>query len=378
MIQRGDQVGVRCVFMRGGTSRGAILRGEDLPTDAALRERLILAIYGSPDRRQIDGIGGADPLTSKVGIVSRSSRPDADVDFVFGQVRVDEARVDFQGNCGNLSAAIGPFVIDEGLVPAHEPVTIVRIHLVNTGASLTSAVAVRDGRAAVEGDVEMDGVPGTGAAVVLDFGDSSDTLRRGLLPTGAPREHLAVSWGTVEASIVDAANPIVFVGPEPFGLSGTELPDDLVPGVLERLQAVREAAAVRLGLSGSLAIPKVYVVSRPADYVDTRGRQIRAATVDLVGRGLSMGVPHRAYAGTAAICTGVAARIAGTIVNEVARPRAGDAFCIGHPSGCIRVEVAVETRGPAPVVRRAALVRTARRIMEGVVFAPAGRVCCPA
>ena len=381
-LLRGDQVGIRCVFMRGGTSRGAILRADDLPDDPTLLERVVLAIYGSPDARQIDGLGGGDPLTSKVGIVGRSSRPDADVDFRFGQVRIAEPHVDFSGNCGNLSAAIGPFAIDEGLVEAVEPTTSVRIHLVNTGGVITADVPVLEGRAAVAGDAQVPGVPGTGAPVRLDFGEGTSTLGRGVLPTGRPREALDVKGRSVEVSLVDAANPVVFVRAPDIGLRGTELPDELGPDDLARLRAVRAAATVRLGLVDrpdeadvrSPAIPKVYAIAPPADYVDRTGRRIAATEIDVVGRGLSMGVPHAAYAGTVALCTGVAAAIPGTVVAEVGRPAATGRFRIGHPSGTIAVAVSVEPGPGGPVVRRAALERTARRIMDGTVYVPLARL----
>lgn len=374
--RRGDQLGIRCVFMRGGTSRGAILRAEDLPDEPALRERVILAIYGSPDARQIDGLGGADPLTSKVAIVGPSARPDADVDFTFGQVRISEPTVDFSGNCGNLSAAIGPFAIDEGLVEAREPVTLVRIYLTNTDAVITAQVPVVDGVAAVSGTTEIPGVPGTGAAVELDFGEGSSTLGRGVLPTGQARERVPVGEGEIEVSIVDAANPAVFVRPEPFGLRGTELPSELTPEHLAALEVVRAAAAVRLGLvervgeaaERSPAIPKVYVVSPPTEYVDMTGRTVPADSISVVGRGLSMRVPHQAYAGTVAICTAVAAAIPGTIVEEVARPPVDGRFRIGHPSGTMGVSVEVGLVGGEPQVRRAIVERTARRIMDGIVY----------
>ena len=303
--RRGDQVGIRCVFMRGGTSRGAFLHATDLPDDLAIREKLLLGMYGSPDIRQIDGLGGAHPLTSKVAIVGRSSRPDADVDFTFGQVCIDAPRVEFAGNCGNMAAAVGPFAIDEGLVAASEPVTCVRIHLTNTHTLLRVEVPVCHGLARVEGDAEVSGVPGTGARLLLDFGDVGGTLGKGLLPTGRTRDVLQTSSRTFEVSIVDAGNPTVFVRASAFGLQGTELPSAFTPGVLAQMQAVRAAAAHTLGLEAeaTLAIPKLYLISAPTDYTDLVGHRVRADHVNLLGRGLSMGVPHQAYAATAAVCT---------------------------------------------------------------------------
>jgi 2-methylaconitate cis-trans-isomerase PrpF len=366
--------------MRGGTSRGALFRVGDLPQDASLRERLIVAIYGSPDVRQIDGIGGADPLTSKVGIVGPSNRPDADVDFLFGQVRIREPRVDFRGNCGNLTAAVAPFSIDVGWVPVREPVTQVRIHLVNTGGMVTADVRVRDGVAEVEGDAEVAGVPGRGAPIVLDFGESADTLGRGLLPTGSVREALHTSIGDVDVSIVDAGNPVVFVTPGPFGLTGIELPADFRPDTLAALEEVRAAGAVRLGLAPNIeaghvtspAIPKVYIVSPSVDYTDLSGRTIRHDEIALVARGMSMGAPHKAYAGTVAICTGAASLLPGTVVHEVVGKRETGSIRIGHPSGVIGVDVALSSDGRA--LSRASIERTARWIMDGVVYAPLSRV----
>ncbi len=381
---RGDQVGIRCVFMRGGTSRGAFLNAADVPSNPVLREKLILAIYGSPDVRQIDGLGGANPLTSKVAIVGPSSHPDADVDYTFGQVRIDEAKVDFTGNCGNISAGIGPFAIDEGLVPAREPTTSVRIHLTNTGAILLAEVPVRGGLALVQGEAEVAGVPGTGASILLDFGDAGSTLGQGLLPTGSARDVLQTPGGPVEVSIVDAGNPAVFVRPVDVALTGVELPEAFTPEVLARLETVRAAGAVRLGLVDSPeraadvtpAVPKVYVVSAPASYTDVTGRRIEAGQINLVGRGLSMRVPHQAYAATVAVCTAAAALLPGTLVNEVLRPDPAQPgrIRIGHPSGVVGVDAALTWTAGQPQLVRAAVERTARRIMDGTVYVPLKRL----
>ena len=381
-IVKGEQIGIPCVVVRGGTSRGALLRAEHLPSDPLLLERVLLAVFGSPDIRQIDGIGGADPLTSKVGIVGAPSRKDADIDFTFGQVRIAEPRVDFLGNCGNLSAAVGGFAVDEGLVEAVEPISTVRIHLVNTHTVIEERVHVHEGRSAVAGDTEIPGVPGRGARVVIDFGSSVTTLDRGLLPTGKVRECLDTGVGSVEVSIVDGGNPVVFANPEAFGLEGTELPDDFSPSTLAMLEAVRGAAAVRLGLARSddvarretPGLPKLYLVCRPRAYVDTSGQRMEVHDMDLVGRGLSMGVPHRAYAVTAAIATGIGANIGGSIVDTAVGEWTGPVLRIGHPSGSMCVEVILSSREGSAVVERAAIERTARRIMEGTVYVPLSRI----
>ena len=382
---RGDQLGIRCVFMRGGTSRGAILRAEDMPADPILLEKVVLAIYGSPDVRQVDGLGGAHPLTSKVGIVGACIHGCADVDFKFGQVRINEAHVDFSGSCGNLSAAIGPYAIDAGLVHPHEPTTDVRIHAVNNNTTLTARVPVRAGFATVEGDEAIAGVPGTGGRVLLEYGSAADTLGKGLLPTGRARESLTISEGEVEVSIIDVANPVVFINARSLGLTGTELPPEFNIVMLDRFERLRAQAAHRLGLvprpsqaaAISPAIPKVYLVSSPASYRDSTGERVQSDDVDVVARGFSMGLPHQAYAGTVALCTAGAAQIPGTVVNEVARPLAASHFRIGHPSGTLTVEVSVKFENGSPRIERAAMVRTARRIMEGTVYIPASRVLEP-
>lgn len=382
MVRRADQIGVRCVFMRGGSSRGAFLSAAHLPPDPKLLERLILAIYGSPDFRQIDGLGGANPLTSKVGIVSQSMNPGFDVDFVFGQVRIAEPRVDFAGNCGNLSAAIGPFAIDEGMVAAIEPTTTVRVRLVNTASTLIASVPVHHGSAAVDGDVQVDGVPGTGAGIFLDFGDAADTMGRGLLPTGRTIDRFDFPWGAVDASIVDAANPVVFVRFDSVGLGPADVGGPMPAGAVERMQDVRAAATARLGLAPTIqdaarlspAIPKVYAVASPQDYTDSQGRLVSGDSINVVGRGLSMGTPHAAYASTSAICTGAAAAIPGTVVSRLAHVQPGQPFRIGHPSGRIEVDVLVGTETATPRLLRAGIMRTARRIMDGTVWVPISRL----
>jgi methylitaconate Delta-isomerase len=377
-MRRGDQVGIRCVFMRGGTSRGVFLHQTDLPADLARREKLIVGIYGSPDIRQIDGLGGATPLTSKVAIVGHSSRPDADVDFTFGQVAIDEPKVEFSGECGNMAAAVGPFAVDERLVAASEPVTHVQIHLTNTKTVVTAEVPVCNGLAAVDGETEVSGVPGLGARILLDFKDVGGTLGKGLLPTGRAHEVLQTSAGAVEVSIVDAANPVVFVKPSAFGLTGVELPDAFTPDVLAQMEAVRSAAAKRLGLRAETmrAIPKLYMIHPPADYTDLNGRLVRADDVNVIGRGLSMGVPHEAYAATAAVCTAAAALLPGTLVQEMLRlDHVRPAHIrIGHPGGILGIDAEMEwVSGHARLVR-AAIERTARRIMEGTVYVPLSRL----
>lgn len=372
----GDQLTIRCVFMRGGTSRGAYLRAEDLPPDPAARDRAILAMYGSPDSRQIDGIGGADPLTSKVAIVGPPTMPGADVDYLFGQVRISEPVVDYRGNCGNMLAGIGPFAIDEGLTPATEPITRVRIHQVNTGTLVVAEVPTRGGRALSAGAAAIPGVPGTGAGIKLDFAASAGTLGRGLLPTGKTSEEL----DGLRVSIVDAGNPTVFARAADLGLGVDELLGaSYPPALMARLESIRGAAAERLGLvadrrraaAESSTVPKMYLVHTPANYTTRSGKRVRAEEVDLVARGLAMQRLHQAYAATVAIATAAATWIPTTVVAEAIGTPAPAVVRIGHPGGVMRLEAAVDLEGPgAPRLTRAVVERTARRLMAGEIYVP--------
>lgn len=363
--------------MRGGTSRGAFLRAEDLPPDPAARDRAILAMYGSPDARQIDGLGGADPLTSKVAIVGPPTLAGADVDYLFGQVRVTEPIVDYRGNCGNMLAAIGPFAIDEQLIRATEPVTLVRIHNVNTRTLVIAEVPTRGGRALVGGTTAMPGVHGTGAGIKLDFAACAGTLGRGLLPTGKAQEDL----DGLRVSIVDAGNPIIFARAADLGVAVEVLLGATYPAeLMDRLEAIRGAAAERLGLvadgrqagAASPTVPKIYLVHPPASYATRAGEWIAAEASDLVARGLSMQRLHAAYAATAGIATAAAARLPGTVVAEVAARRAPGIVRIGHPGGVLSVETAVDPT--APRLLRAVIERTARRIMAGEVYVTIGAI----
>lgn len=376
-----DQERIRCTFMRGGTSRGAYLLAKDLPSDPTLRDQVILAIYGSPDPRQIDGLGGADSLTSKVAIIAPSSRPDADVDYTFGQVGINTSLVDYKSNCGNMSAGVGPFAIDEGLVPVTEPVTRVRIFNTNTRKIIVADVLVRDGRALVDGDCSIDGVPGTGARIMLDFVDSGGAVTGKLLPTGNVLDRVEVEGRVYTASFVDAANPAVFVRAEELGLRGTELASeiDANPDLLDELEKIRSAGAEILGFVQdrrdgtrlSPTVPKMAIVSEPQEYRSSKGEVIAAESIDLTARIMSMQKAHKAYAVTGAIVTAAAARIPGTVVNRLARQAGQDGLVrIGHSSGRLTLQIVVEERPEGYYLARAALERTARRIMDGYVYVP--------
>jgi len=369
-----EQKRIPCVLMRGGTSRGLYVMRGDLPADPKLRDNVILRMYGSPDIRQIDGVGGADALTSKLAIIGPPTRPDADVDYTFAQVSITERLVDYRGNCGNISSGVGPFAIDGGLVDAVEPVTTVRIHQTNTNRIIVADVPISNGKAAVEGDYHIDGVPGTGARIGLDFSDSAGGVTGSLLPTGSPLDTLDVPGiGPVEVSLVDAGNPCVFVRAKDLGIKGTETAAEIDANseLNDQIERIRGTAAGVMGLVDSWGnaakkspyIPFFVLVSPSADYRDvTTGQTVKSESIDFVARLLFMLKMHKTYAVTGTVCTGAAAKIPGTIVYELA--------LIGHPAGVIDVEAAVDLSGREPRLERASVGRTARRIMEGYVLIP--------
>jgi len=380
-----EQEKIRAVIMRAGTSKGIFLRDEDLPKDREERDKTILKIFGSPDVRQIDGLGGADPLTSKLAIIGPPSRPDADVDYTFGQVSYVAPTIDYSGNCGNISSGIAPFAVDEGLVEVEEPYTTVRVHNTNTNSILIQQVQVVKGKAKVLGDYKIAGVPGTGAAISIDFSQTAGAKTGQLLPTGNVRDKLQIAdLGELEVSIVDAANPMVFVRAEDLGLSGIETPEEIDSNqkILDVLEELRAKAAQIIGMvedwkqakEKSPAFPMVAFVSSAVDYKDfTTGQQIRVDDIDFVSRLMFMQIMHKTYAGTGTICTGAAARIKGTVVNEVmeAKNRGKDSILrIGHPAGIITIDVDAEYDAGNWKLKKAAIKRTARRIMEGYCYIP--------
>jgi hypothetical protein len=376
---------VRAVFVRGGTSRALVFHHADLPADPAERDAIFLAALGSPDPtgRQLDGLGGGVSSLSKVAIVGPSTHPGADVDYTFGQVDVTRPLVDYAGNCGNISSAIGPFALDEGLVPLREPETVVRIHNTNTRKLILARVPVQGGEAAVTGDFALAGVPGTGARIALDFVDPGGAVTGRLLPAARPAGALALPGGeSVRASLVDATNPVVFVRAEDLGLAGTEMPADLDgrPALMARLEAIRAAAAVCMGLAASPAeatarlpaVPKVAVVAPAVAFRTLAGATVPASACDVVARVVSMGKVHRAFALTAAMCLAVAVHVPGTVCQEAAgRLPAGADVRVGHPSGVLAVAATVTAApGGRPVAERVTVYRTARRLMEGYVRVP--------
>ncbi len=380
-----EWVKIPAVIMRGGTSKGVYLLENDLPADNKVRDQVILSIFGSPDSRQIDGLGGADPLTSKVAIISPSSRDDTDVDYTFGYVGINEAHVDYSGNCGNISSGVGPFAVDEGLVQVVEPVTTVRIFNTNTKKIIEAEVPVKNGRAAVEGDFSIDGVPGTGAKILLNFLNSEGAKTGKLLPTGNKVDVITLQDGReIQVSIVDAANPAIFARAEDLGLTGKELPVDAEknPAILQTMEEIRCICAEMIGMASDRekasaetpAVPKVALVAAPGDYQSSQGVLVKPENIDLIARTKALGKMHKAYAVTGGICTATAALIKGTVVSEVVGNRAVETNTvrIGHPSGVLEfaIELVSEEDGTMHL-KKAAVARTARRIMDGSVYVPA-------
>jgi 2-methylaconitate isomerase len=355
--------------MRGGTSRAVFFHERDLPAPGPERDRVLSASLGSPDPygRQLDGLGGGISSLSKACVIGPPTLAGADVDYTFAQVEVRTPVVDYRGNCGNCSAAVGPFAVDERLVRAQEPEAIVRIHNTNTKKLIVARVPVTDGEAAATGDFELPGVAGRGARIALDFVDPGGAVSGTLLPTGAPRDLVE----GVEASCVDATNPVVFIRARDLGLAGAEPPaaidDDGALG--ERLEMIRVAAAERMGIPGSAAVPKIALVAPATAFTALDGSRYEADQVDLVARVISMRNCHRAFALTAAMCLAVAARLPGTVVHEAAAGATGDVR-LGHPSGVLPIDAAVSRRDGAPWAERVTVYRTARRLMEGFVRLP--------
>ncbi|MGF6789325.1 2-methylaconitate cis-trans isomerase PrpF [Paraburkholderia sp. 35.1] len=387
------QIKIPATYMRGGTSKGVFFRLQDLPEAAqrpgAARDALLMRVIGSPDPygKQIDGMGGATSSTSKTVIISRSSRPDHDIDYLFGQVSIDKAFVDWSGNCGNLSAAVGPFAISAGLVEAgrvpRDGVAIVRIWQANIGKTIIAHVPMSDGAVQETGDFELDGVTFPAAEVPLEFMDpAADEEGAGgaMFPTGNLVDDLEVPGvGTLKATMINAGIPTIFVAAEAIGYKGTELQDAINSDAkaLAMFETIRAHGALRMGLIKHLDeiatrqhTPKVAFVAKPVDYVASSGKPVRAGDVDLLVRAMSMGKLHHAMMGTAAVAIGAAAAIAGTLVNQAAGGGERESVRFGHPSGTLRVGAQASRKDGEWVVTKAIMSRSARVLMEGWVRVP--------
>ena len=370
---------LRAVFMRGGTSKAVMFRKDDLPENPRDWDPIFLQVMGSPDPngRQLDGMGGGISSLSKICVIGRSSRPDADIDYTFAQIGVRDTFVDYGANCGNMSSAVGPFALDEGLVAAPSGnEAAIRIHNTNTSKIIVSRFPVDHGALADTGDIEIDGVAGKGAPIRLEFLEPGGARTGKLLPTGNPVDDLDIGGlGVVKASCVDAANPCVFVAASTVDKSGDELPDALDGDAvfLQRMEDIRCAASVKMGIAPDIdqarrmtGIPKVAMVSGPRVGRTLSGRELAASDADIWVRMISVGLPHRAVPVTGAICLAVASRIPGSIPAELNKSKGPTR--IAHPSGVTLVDAGVSVSGPGAVkADYGAVYRSARRLFEGSV-----------
>jgi probable AcnD-accessory protein PrpF len=389
------QIKIPATYMRGGTSKGVFFRLQDLPEAAQVpgeaRDRLLLRVIGSPDpyAKQIDGMGGATSSTSKTVIVARSAKPDHDVDYLFGQVAIDKPFVDWSGNCGNLSAAIGPYAISNGFIAAERipdnGTVTVRIWQANIGKTIIAHVPVTNGQVQETGDFELDGVTFPAAEVQLEFMDPAADEGEGggaMFPTGQLVDELEVPGvGTLKATMINAGIPTIFVNAADIGYTGAELQDAINgdPKALAMFELIRAHGAMRMGLIAHLEeaarrqhTPKVAFVAPPAGYTASSGKEVQAQDIDLLVRALSMGKLHHAMMGTAAVAIGTAAAIPGTLVSLAAGGRAHEAVRFGHPSGTLRVGAQAEQDQQTGdwAVKKAVMSRSARVLMEGWVRIP--------
>lgn len=364
-----------CVYMRGGTSKAVFFHKKDLPSDELLWDNIFLKLMGTPDVKQIDGMGGGVSSTSKVAVISLSEREDADVDYNFFQVDIVIPRVDNKSNCGNISSAVGPFAIDEGLVEAVEPITVVRVFNTNTQKIIEEHVRVKNGRAMVFGDEIIKGVPGTGSRIDLYFENPGGAVTGKLLPTGNKKDILNIpGHDSIEVSIVDSANPVVFIRADDIGLKGTELVEiNANKKILEHIERIRAIVAEKIGLVEhwedarkiSTSVPKVAIISKPQPYVDMDGSEVKAEDMNICCRAISVGNLHKAYPMTVGVATGSAARLKGTIVNElIAYPEDQEIIKIGHASGITNVDIKMD----GEIILKGGVTRTARRIMDGNIY----------
>jgi 2-methylaconitate cis-trans-isomerase PrpF len=364
-----------CVYMRGGTSKAVFFHEKDLPQDKSQWNKIFLKVMGTPDVKQIDGMGGTVSSTSKIAIIAPSDRPDVDVNYTFHQVDIVIPKIDGKANCGNISSAVGPFAIDEGLVEAVEPITVVRILNTNTNKIIEEHVRVENGRAMVHGDEQIKGVPGTGSRIDMYFEDPAGATTGKLFPTGKKKEIFDVpGYGPIEVSVVDCSNTMVFIRACDLGIKGNELTElNGNKDVMEHIERIRCLAAQKCGFvenwedarTKSTSLPKVSIISEPQNYIDMDKNEVKAGEFDICVRAISVGALHKAYPITVSIGTGSAAIIEGTIVNEIAKPSLGQTvFRLGHASGVTAVDIEMDGEH----IVKGGVTRTARRIMEGYIY----------
>jgi 2-methylaconitate cis-trans-isomerase PrpF len=375
-----DVKAVPCTIMRGGTSKAVFFLENDVPEKIEARQKFILAAFGSPDKRQIDGLGGADPLTSKCAVIGPATVNGADINYSFYQVGINSATVE-PGLCGNISSAVAAFAIDKGLVRAVEPITPVKIYNTYLKRIITVEQKTRQGKPVYEGDYQIDGVPGSGAKVTLDLKNAAGGATGSLLPTGHVQDKVKIDGiGEIALSIVDFASPYAFIKASDIGLKGTELPSevDSNPELLERLETIRGTAAEMAGMIPdrkrsrelSASNPILMFISPAVDYFTFTGNKINGKDISFVSRAMFMQIMHKTYPGAAAFCTGVAAKMEGTVVNEFMTKTSLEkkSVIIGHPGGTMEVEAEVEKAGNGFEINSARLSRTARKIMDGYVY----------
>ena len=373
----------KTVFMRGGTSKGCMFLERDLPAREEWDD-IFVQVMGSPDPKQIDGMGGCVSSNNKIVVVRKSTLPGVDVDYLVGQSIVGKAQIDYKSNCGNMTAAAAPYAVEMGLVEnLTEPVTTVHMFNLNTNKYIDVTVPVKNGQFDNEGDCAIAGVDGTAGELKVNFLDPAGAKTGKLFPTGKAKEMLTLPDGEIEATILDVSNPIVLVRAEDLGLTGTELPAqvDAERAVSARLEAIRGAACVKMGFAGNLAdatenspaVPKVGFVSASQDYTDISGKQVSGENMDICARVISVFKCHKACPLTAASAISVAAAVPGTIVHELARQAEPGRVRIGHPSGVMTMFPYLDD-GAKPLdeirVSGVAVQRTARRIMDGTVYIP--------
>jgi 2-methylaconitate cis-trans-isomerase PrpF len=379
MFFESEQIKVRSVIMRGGTSRAVFLNENVLPKSKEKREKFILSLFGSPDKRQIDGLGGADILTSKCAIIGPPSQNDADIDYTFAQVGIEDPYISFDINCGNISPAAGVYAIEEGFIRATDPITTVRIYNTNTKKILKAKVPTRNGVPLVDGSFSIDGVPGTGAEVGLDYSETLGAATGKLLPTGNVVDEIFVPSlkKKISISIVDLANISVFFLATDIGMTGTEKPEDFPDEKLTIFEDIRQVAAEKVGLSKDNRILPFQIMVGERDHyqVFSTGKIISKDDIDLTGRMAGKNGVHQAFPGTGSCCTAVASLIKGTIVNQKSKHEGrSETVRIGHPSGTMEIKVDVHCERGDWKVNEVILSRTARRIMEGYAYIQKSRL----
>jgi 2-methylaconitate cis-trans-isomerase PrpF len=372
-----ELIPVRATLMRGGSSKGLYFLGSDLPAEKPMRDAVLLASYGSPDARQVDGLGGADPLTSKAAIVDVSERDDADVEYTFCQVGIEDAAVSTGGNCGNMLSGVGAFAILRGLVKGVDPITTVRIFTTNTQQVVIASIPTQKGMPIWDGDCSIAGVPDTGATIRLDFGDCSGAVSGKLLPTGRSIDMVQINHQEIPLSLIDAATPFVFVRASDIGVTGYETPDQMRnnSSLMATLEQVRSWAAVQLGivsnpeeaLAKSPNVPRVMMIAPAADYETPQGKLISKTDADVCVRQLSMQKPHKALAVTGAACAAVASAVPGSLLQQLVGG-VKDVVRLGHPSGVLRVAAQSTLVDGQLTIQSAQIERTCRLLMDGFVY----------